>query len=191
VGPNEIVLKVAAALERANIPFMIVGSFASNVYGIERNTQDADLVVQLPAEGLTTFLEYLGSDFKLDPQLSFESIIAMGHYYVLRHLHPLFKIELFIVGDSEVARGEFQRRRKLIFQGTPLYFVSPEDLIVIKLRWFHADRRRTKDVDDVRGVLAVQQGKVDLGVIRERCDRYGVRDELEEIIRSLPALPRP
>lgn len=189
MGPNEIVLKVAAALEKSGIPFMIVGSFASNVYGIERNTQDADFVLQLPAEGLKTVLKHLGSDFKLDPQLSFESIIAMGHYFVLRHLHPLFKIELFVAGDSEESKGEFERRRRVVFQGTPLYFVSPEDLIVIKLRWFNADRRRTKDIDDVRGVLAVQQGKLDLAVIRERCDRHGLREHLEEIIRSTPPLP--
>jgi predicted nucleotidyltransferase len=42
---NEAVSKVAAALEGAGIPYMLVGSYSSNMYGVARSTQDADFVV--------------------------------------------------------------------------------------------------------------------------------------------------
>ena len=35
------------ALEAIETPYMLVGSLASNLYGIARSTQDADLVVDL------------------------------------------------------------------------------------------------------------------------------------------------
>ena len=187
--PNDIVLKVAAAIDRANIPYMIVGSFSSNVYGIERNTQDADFVVQMQTESLGILANELGPDFKLDPQVSFESIVSMGQFYVVRHLNPLFKIELFVSGTDSLTIEQFNRRRKSRLQGQSLYFISPEDLIITKLRWFRADKRRTKDLDDVRGVLAVQQGKLDLQYIQHWCQQQGTLDLLEEKLRSIPPLP--
>jgi hypothetical protein len=45
VNPNDIVLKLIGALNRAQIPYMLVGSFSSNIHGVERNTKDADLVL--------------------------------------------------------------------------------------------------------------------------------------------------
>ena len=50
--PGEAVVSVLAALDAAAIPYMLVGSLASNFHGIPRSTRDADFVVQLPAEGL-------------------------------------------------------------------------------------------------------------------------------------------
>lgn len=189
LSPNDIVLKVAAALDRADIPFMIVGSFSSNVYGIERNTQDADFVVQMQADSLGKLAAQLGPDFKIDPQISFESIVSMGQFYVVRHLHPLFKIELFLSRDDPLSADQFQRRRTASLQGQALYFISPEDLIITKLRWFLADKRRVKDAEDVRGVLAVQGGRLDMDYIRRWCGQQGTLELLEAQIRSLPPLP--
>ena len=42
---NEATLAVIDALEACSIPYMLVGSYSSNVYGVERSTQDADFVV--------------------------------------------------------------------------------------------------------------------------------------------------
>ena len=44
---NEATLAVIDALEARSIPYMLVGSYSSNVYGVERSTQDAVFVVAL------------------------------------------------------------------------------------------------------------------------------------------------
>ena len=44
---NEATLAVIDALELCSIPYMLVGSYSSNVYGVERSTQDADFVIEL------------------------------------------------------------------------------------------------------------------------------------------------
>jgi hypothetical protein len=51
VTPDEAVVSVLAALDAAAIPYMLVGSVASNFHGIPRSVRDA-FVVQLPAGGL-------------------------------------------------------------------------------------------------------------------------------------------
>lgn len=42
---DEAAVAVIDALDRARIPFMIVGSLASNFHGIPRATRDADFLI--------------------------------------------------------------------------------------------------------------------------------------------------
>lgn len=67
---------VVAALEEAAIPYMLVGSFSSNLYGIPRSTQDADFVVQMEPAQFQALAQRLGPEFRIDPQMSFETVTA-------------------------------------------------------------------------------------------------------------------
>jgi hypothetical protein len=51
-----------------DIPYILVGSLASNLYGIPRSTKDADFSVQVGAGGIRAIVARLGSQFRLDPQ---------------------------------------------------------------------------------------------------------------------------
>lgn len=44
---DEAVIAVVDALDSLSIPYMVVGSFSTNLYGLPRSTKDADFVVQL------------------------------------------------------------------------------------------------------------------------------------------------
>ena len=44
---DEAAVAVIEALDRARIPFMIVGSLASNFHGIPRATRDADFLIHV------------------------------------------------------------------------------------------------------------------------------------------------
>lgn len=44
---QRVLLEVVEALESLGIPYMLVGSFASNYWGRPRTTHDADIVVEL------------------------------------------------------------------------------------------------------------------------------------------------
>lgn len=45
ISQQEVLIFVVECLEASGIQYMVVGSFASNIHGIPRTTQDADLVV--------------------------------------------------------------------------------------------------------------------------------------------------
>ena len=47
MNSEEATAAVIDALDALQIPYMVVGSFSTNFYGIPRATQDADIVVQL------------------------------------------------------------------------------------------------------------------------------------------------
>jgi hypothetical protein len=186
VNPNEIVAKVTDALQRCSIPFMIVGSFSSNVHGVERSTKDADIVLQLD-QPIGNLIKALGSDFHVDPQMGFETV-TMTLRYIANHLAPPFKIELFMLSDDPHDKARFSRRRLEKIGDRKVFVASPEDVVITKLRWSKGGRR-AKDVEDVRGVLAVLQGKLEMDYIRRWCTEHGTLDLLEKTLQSIPLLP--
>ena len=71
---GEATLAVIDALNAQEIPYMLVGSFSTNFYGIPRSTQDADFVISIDDGSLLELAETLGPDFRVDPQMSFETV---------------------------------------------------------------------------------------------------------------------
>lgn len=49
---EEFLAKVVAALDRAHVPYMVTGSFASSAHGEVRGTRDLDIVIAPTAEQL-------------------------------------------------------------------------------------------------------------------------------------------
>lgn len=187
MNPNEIVVKVADALDSCAIPFMVVGSFSSNLYGVERTTQDVDIVMQLEAQSISRLIAALGPEFRFDAQMGFETV-TMTSRYIASHVDPIFKVELFFLSDDPHDREHFARRRSEKFGPRTMPVASAEDVIVTKLRW-SKNGRRTKDIDDVRYVLAVQAGNLDMPYIRHWCDAHGTRELLEKTLSEIPNLP--
>lgn len=183
---REAVLAVIDALHDCAISYMLSGSFATNYYAIPRSTQDADFVVELGQTSIMKLAERLGSGFRLDPQLSFETITGTYRYIVnLRRSH--FKIEIFLLSNDDHDQQRFARRRRIEFHQRQVYLPSPEDVIVSKLRWCQRGKRR-KDLDDVQNVIAVQAGNLDWDYIHRWCDQHGTRDLLDDIRRSIPPM---
>ncbi len=184
---EEIVLAVAGALERASIPYMTVGGLAGIYYGINRTTDDADFVLQVSELNLSALRQALGPGFIVDPQVSFETI-TLGTRYVVHHPESDFDVDLFILRDDPQDQLAFTRRKRITFDRGEAVICTAEDFVVTKLNWAMRERR-SKDFEDARAVLAVQQGKLDLPYIRHWCDRQGTRELLEKTIRSIPPIP--
>jgi hypothetical protein len=180
VTSNEIVLRVLTALEQLGIPYMLVGSYSSNAFGVARSTQDADFVIELGNQSATALFQALAPDLQFDPQMRLETVTMTGRY-VGRHPGSGFKVELFLLSDEPHDQERFRRRQRRAFLTGSAYLPSPEDVVIQKLKWFQRSRR-AKDVDDARNVLAVQAGRLDLDYIRRWCDRHATRSLFEELL---------
>jgi hypothetical protein len=181
---DEAALAVISALEGLDIPYMLVGSFSSNYYGIARSTLDADFVVQLDPQRATEVAGRLGPSFRLDPQMSFETA-TMTTRHVVEVVGIPFKIELFHLSEDAHDQERFRRRRRAALLGREVSLPTAEDVIITKLRWA-LQGGRSKDRDDVRAVIAVQEGRIDWDYVHSWCDQHGTRQLLDEIRRSLP-----
>jgi hypothetical protein len=174
----DLVHRVVDVLDAQAIPFMVVGSFSSNVYGIPRSTKDADIVIQLGDRPITGVAAALGGDFTLDSQLVFDSITGTTAYR-FRHRHSPFMVELFVLGDDPHDKERFQRRVQETIEGRPIFVPTAEDVIITKLRW-----KRRKDIDDVIGVIGVRGERLDLDYVRRWTDQHGTRVLLENLLKG-------
>ena len=185
LSSNDIVLRFVGAFESLRIDYMLVGSYSSNLYGRPRSTQDADFVVQLVGDPIPDLSRQLGPDFRIDPQMSFETVTGTMRY-VASHPASAFKVEMFLLSDDPHDQSRFARRQRLNFEGVDVWMPTPEDVVITKLRWSKGGNR-AKDVQDVSQVLALQAGKLDLVYIRNWCDRHGTRALFEQVLaKSTP-----
>jgi hypothetical protein len=179
---------VVDALNSLGLPFMLVGSFSTNRYGIPRSTRDADFVLELGSFSIVQLARQLGPDFKLDPQMSFETVTGTLRYE-MRLAEVPFRIEFFLLSRDPHDQERFRRRKQVSFLGRPAWFPTVEDVIITKLRWSLLGNR-PKDREDVRDVIAVQgaEGRIDWDYVHDWCDRHGTRALLEEVRRSIPPI---
>ncbi len=179
-------MAVVDALEACSIPYMLVGSYSSNIYGVERSTHDADFVVE-PAEGAIGELSRrLLPAIRIDRQLGFETV-TMTTRFVASVIDSQFKIEFFVLSNDPYDRERFRRRRRVIAAGREVWLPTPEDVIVTKLRWSLLGNR-SKDREDARDVIAVQGDRLDWAYIHSWCDQHGTRALLVEIRQSIPPI---
>lgn len=176
---TDSLLKLVAAFEVAGVPYMIVGSYSSNFYGIPRMTKDADLVVHLDAQGWRTLPALLPDGIELEEQMGFEMVTATQRE-LLRVKDSLFQIELFRLSDDAHDRMRFDRRiRQTIFPGVAVSLPTAEDVIIQKLRWCRG-AKRPKDFADTVAVMQVQGESLDWPYIEHWCAQHDTLDVLAE-----------
>ena len=123
--------------------YMVTGSMALGLYAVPRMTRDIDLVVELSADDADRICALFGPDFYVDAHRSTFNLI---------HEALVVKVDVVVRKDTDYRRTEFARRRRLTFEGHPLFVVAPEDLIISKLDWAR-DTRSQVQLGDVRHLL--------------------------------------
>ena len=187
--PDEAVLAVLDALDAAAIPYMIVGSLASNFHGVPRSTRDADFVVQLSPDSLQRLGASLASGLVLERQAAFEAVTGTLRHLVVLRGSP-FVCELFELSDDPHDRARFDRRVSAQVLTRESFVASAEDMIVTKLRWAR-DARRLKDREDVRNILAVQGPSLDWAYLDRWTAAHDTAQLLAEIRASVPPVDYP
>lgn len=184
----EATAAVIDALESLAIPYMLVGSFSSNYYGIPRSTEDADFVIELKDTPVKTIVGALGSQFKWDPQIAFETITGTTRN-VVELLDGDFRVELYRLSADPHDQERFRRRRRITLAAVhrDAYLPTAEDVILTKLRWSQHGQR-SKDREDVRDVIAVQGDRIDWNYVHPWCEQHGTRQILDEIRQSIPPI---
>ena len=188
MNSNEAVTALVEAFDRAGIPYMIVGSFSSNAYGVVRSTKDADFVVPCPFADISRVVKELGPPWRFHPQIAFESVTGTKRCLLELDDDP-FHIEVFRLSDDPHDQQRFGRRHQILLPNLqrPAIVPTPEDVIVTKLRWVE-QAARSKDRDDVRDIITVQQELLDWDYIHHWCGQHGTRQILDDIRSRIPPL---
>jgi hypothetical protein len=67
---DDIVFAVIDFLNEHDVPYMLVGSLATNVYCVPRSTEDGDVVVHSSIVQVARQITQTNSGIQFDPQLS-------------------------------------------------------------------------------------------------------------------------
>lgn len=173
-----LAVKLHPIFEELGIPYYITGGVAAISYGEPRTTQDLDLVIAISLGDIDRLTNALSQAGFYVPGID---DVKMGRMRTLQitDMESISRADLMVAGTDEFDRLKFERRRVIEFEGTALYFASPEDVILNKLRW----RQRSgseKQWRDVLGVLKVQTENLDFGYLTQWAGQLGIESALNQ-----------
>jgi hypothetical protein len=130
----EFLKTIARRLQSAHIPFMLTGSVAMSVYATPRMTRDIDLVVEVGPVDAHRIWQLFQPDCYADLE-SIREAAAQRTQFNIIHNEWIIKADFIVRKDGLYRETEFGRRRKLEIEGTTVWVVAPEDLVLSKLVW--------------------------------------------------------
>jgi hypothetical protein len=182
---EEVIERLADVLDSLGLRYAIGGSVASALYGTVRFTRDADITVQPFSPLADRLYELLKEEFYVSREAMDEALRSHGSFNVI-HFETAFKIDLFIQGPGEFEGRLLDRRHMLRLSDTSsrdISVVSPEDIILLKLRWFRETGGTSeRQWDDVLGVLGVQGASLDFEYLKDSAKKLGLEGLLERAI---------
>jgi hypothetical protein len=181
----QVLERLAEVLDALGIPYAIGGSIASSVYGTVRFTRDADIAMLPFPSAADRFYAQLKDNFYINEEAMQQALGCCGTFNII-HFETAFKIDIFLLGPSDFEQ-QLLVRSKLVRLGetteSELCFVSPEDVILLKLRRLaESDGFEEDQWEDILGVLAIQGQALDLERLSNYARILGVEDLLERAI---------
>lgn len=177
-----VVFHVIGILEELGVRYHLGGSFASTVYGVPRQTMDADFVLDLNPVAVSLLVDRLQGDFYVDLEIAKDAVARHSSFNAI-HLDSGFKIDFFSKGDHDYDDVELERSRAVQISLNPpitALVKSAEDIVLRKLQWFRdggeVSERQWKDV---LGVLATVGDDLNVVYLQRWAAKLGVADLLK------------
>jgi hypothetical protein len=179
---------VLSKLDVCRIPYMITGSFGSNMFGVPRATQDADIVIHTNRRALDGFIKSLGDEFYVSAEAAREALEKERIFNVV-HLNTGFKVDLIVRKSRPFSKTEFSRRKQSPFLGRDRWFATPEDIILCKLEWAKMGNSE-RHFSDALNVAKIQKKGLDREYIRRWSEELNVGELVEKLFKEIDS-PNP
>ena len=164
------------ALERLGIDYFVTGSVAASVYGVMRQSQDTDVVVDLDRAGFHHLADTLRSGFAISDPIDFGGF-AMASVV---DQETAEKVDLILRHPGPFEASAMKRRREHEVPGLGrIWVASVEDLILAKLVWSAGTSEL--QLRDCAQLLRVSAGSIDRTYLGRWADRLGVADRLRGV----------
>jgi hypothetical protein len=183
--PLTVLSEVTATLDHQNIPYVLVGSFASSIHGMYRSTADIDILADIHAEQIHPLFDVLQNSFYVDEH-AMSAAVARGRSFNAIHFDSVFKVDIFVAKADEFALAQLNRRQLRRIspeKDEAVYVASAEDTVLAKLRWYRAGNETSNTQwTDVLGVLGTSRSGLDFEYLRMWAEKLGVADLLQRAL---------
>ena len=176
----EVLKIVTQRLREAGINYMISGSIAANYYTIPRMTRDIDVVVELKENDVDKFVSLFEGDFYVNKEAVASEVSRQGMFNLIYNRYVI-KIDFIVKKSSEYQQGAFSRRKKVLIEQSPVWFVSAEDLVISKLIWAKDSHSETQ-LKDVRNLMETVDN-LDLKYVENWIREFGLEQIYKEATR--------
>ena len=187
----DVVLRLSDVFEKLAIPYAIGGAVATSFWGVPRTTQDADCLVAVPSVAYQRLADALNADgFEIEQPSGPQPVTVAALLEQVRRDRFMMlscratNVELF-VPVVPLQESILKRAVGRLFHGRTIRITTAEDLILLKMA-FH----RQKDIQDIKGILHIQRGHLDMPYVRkwsgEMLEPTAIQ-ELEDLIATYEA----
>lgn len=179
-GPEEfswVLFKVADLLESLGAPYLIFGAVAVGIWGRVRATLDVDFMIQTDDAGFSR-IEALAESAGLAVDRQWLDWNPQRRGVQLRLIIEPFRADLVRALDAH-DHASMERRRRVDWRERSFWVISPEDLILQKLK-----AQRDQDLIDAAGIAEEQRGKLDEAYLDLWARRLGIEQELAYVLRG-------
>ena len=183
---EEILTKLARALDENSISYMIIGGQAVLLYGEPRLTRDIDVTLGVGVDSLGKLIE-ISKKLNLTPLPSdIAKFVEQTMVFPAKDDSTGIRID-FIFSFTPYEEQAIKRARKVPIKKTTVKFASPEDVIIHKIF-----AGRPRDLDDVRPIL-LKNPSIDLSYIEKwladfdkNLSEAGFLRKFKEFLNSIP-----
>jgi hypothetical protein len=191
---SEFLRRAVQTLESLAIPYAIVGSWGSGVYGEARFTRDIDMVMDLPLAEVPRFCDsFPAREFYLNEEAVRSAIRDRSQFNLL---HPASgnKIDFMLTRPNTWDDEQLRRRRRIEFpQGANsfhAFVAAPEGVILGKL-WYYSQGGGERHLRDIDGILRVTGADVDRSEVERWAETLGCRDVWQRLTEEADSADRP
>ena len=167
MSQQELLKKVIQVLNQTGIQYMITGSVVSSLQGEPRSTHDIDMVIAIQKPLAKRLVEaFSPPDFYLDEDNILDAIKRQSMFNLI-DLNTGDKVDFWILTNEPFDQSRFLRKISEEFMGLKILISSPEDTILVKLRWAKLSGGSEKQFTDALRVYEVQYGKLDINYLEQ------------------------
>lgn len=170
---DQVLRAVLPHLDRLEIPYLITGGIAATLHGRPRFTQDIDFVIAPTREQLDHLIDALDPDFVVNRDAAQAALLRRAEFNAI-HRALIFKVDFWFSTGGAFDIGRLARATAVeVVPGLLARVATPEDAIISKLLWLRQGATERSE-EDVRGVLRVHAGRLDLGYLDAMVERLGL-----------------
>ena len=165
---NKIILeKIFSILQTFDIPYILIGGYASAIWGAVRATKDVDFLIDIPFQKTRQVVEeFKRCGFKVTYRSGDIGDPVMGVIQLLFSIDDDEESIELLLGIRKMPDKIYLRAEKVNFEEVEIPVVSPEDLIVLKLL-----AGGPVDLQDARNLARIMGEKLDANYLKNELER--------------------